>query len=135
MNKTRILAIVSLAAILTVIIGVFVATCEDKTEVINIAWDPIPEAEGYRVYVSTYYDRQDLSLHTVKDYDAKNATAMSLTVPKTSDWIDTAVVNVCFSVAAYTYDYVGGQKMEKLGELSEAVCTRPWPPKNFKIKD
>jgi hypothetical protein len=102
------------------------ACSEQPTQIIDLDWQPVEGADGYRLYVTTYYDRQDRSLSTEKSYDAGNVTAASIEVPQTSDMTDTAVVNVCIEIVSYNqYDE---------SKRSTPVCLRPWPPDNIRVE-
>jgi hypothetical protein len=130
MNNIRILSIVSLIVIITSLIGVYIAYGEQsdpQKEHLTFLWDPVDGMTGYKVFVITYYDRKDRSLATERIYDVGNVTSVRLPVYRTSDQVDTAVINVCFAVMGYNDSHQTAR--------SEEECARPWPVENIQVID
>ena len=116
MNNIRELAVILLVAIFILTIAIYVTHSEDNMEIIDIAWNRVDGADGYIVFVTTYYDRSDRSLSTTKRNEFKDVDTAAIPVRKTSDQIDTAVVNVCFQIASFIYDKNHNRKT--IGEIS-----------------
>ena len=132
MNNMRVLAVILLVVIFIFTIAIYVACSEDNMEIIDIAWNRVDGADGYIVFVTTYYDRSDRSLSTTKKHEFEDVDTAAIPVRKTSDQIDTAVVNVCFQIASFVYDKNHNGKT--ISEISRPECLRPWPPQNVQIK-
>ena len=98
---------------------------EDKRRII-LDWQPTSLADGYKIYVTTYYSKNK-ELFTEQIYDVGKVKKTTLAIKKLEG---TSIVNICYQISAYT------QHSTELVESkrSSEVCEKPWPPTGVHVK-